>query len=114
MSEDPTTRPLLVAAFDPARWLGRARRKLGAYLALHLLSAAAATAVVLTSPMESWVAKLGGALCLTVFLASPPILRGIRASVRPADVRRRFWTWRAPAVAEAEAAPETTGVATAG
>jgi hypothetical protein len=98
-------RARMVSTIDPNAWTAGARRLLGTYIALHLAASSIACAVALSAPMDHWIAKLGGALCLACFLGSPPILRAVRARTRTPDERRRFWVWREPsAVAEAAAA----------
>lgn len=85
--------PGFVSTFAPRPFLARQRRKWALYLAAHLGVATLLTAIVLSVTMDSWVAKLSGALCLAHFLCSPPVLRAVRAATRTPDVARRFWTW---------------------
>jgi hypothetical protein len=86
--------PGLVSTVEPRGLVSKHLRKWSLYGVAHLSTAALFTAIALSAPMETWVAKVGGALCLAHFLGSPPILRAVRAATRtPADARR-FWTWR--------------------
>jgi len=87
--------PSFVSTFAPGPFLARRLRRWSLYLVAHLSLAAAVTALALSAPMDSWVGKLGAALCLAHFLASPPVLRSVRAATRTPEETRRFWTWRA-------------------
>jgi hypothetical protein len=96
----------VLATFDPRSWVAKKSRLVALYIALHLVTAGLVTGVALAMPMDTLVAKLGGALSLAHFLGSAPLLRAVKEAARAPDEARRFWTWkldRAPGASPAAA-----------
>ena len=94
--EPPTGGAMLIAAFDPRRWIAGKVRLLALFIAADLAAAAGCTFLALFPPAFGLVSKIGGALGLVFFLLVQPAGTMVREVVRTPSraLLRGSWTGR--------------------